>query len=69
MPGHDEGDTASLWEPISTAPFHHDLELAVMEAGEIVALVVPSRRVIGGWVEARTGKPIVVRPSHWRAWR
>jgi len=64
----NERDTASPWKPISTAPFDHDLEVAVIEAGEMVALIVPSRRVIGGWVEARTGKPIAVTPSHWRAW-
>ena len=68
MPRQDERDAASPWQPISTAPFNLDLELAVMEGGEIVALVVPSRRVIYGWAEARTGNPIAVRQSHWRAW-
>jgi hypothetical protein len=62
----DERDTTS--PPISTAPFDNDLELAVMEAGEMVALIVPSRRAIGGWVEARTGNAIAVTPSHWRGW-
>lgn len=69
MPGlKDERDTASRWKPISTAPFDHDLELAVNETGEIVALIVPSRRALYGWVEARTGKPVGVTPSHWRTW-
>ncbi|MBY0320843.1 MAG: hypothetical protein K2X72_19120 [Reyranella sp.] len=69
MPGlEDERDTPSPWKPISTAPFDQDLELAVMEGGEMVTLVVPSRRVGGGWVEARTGNLIAVTPSHWREW-
>lgn len=64
----DERDTESQWKPISTAPFGHDVELAVSEAGEMVRLIVPSRRAIYGWAEAQTGKPIAVTPSHWRPW-
>ena len=59
------------WEPIATAPFDRDLELAVFDtAGQAHALVFPCRRVVGGWVDAETKKKLIdVRPTHWREWR
>jgi hypothetical protein len=38
------------WQPISTAPFDRDLELAVIEGGEPHALIFPCRRILGGWI-------------------
>jgi hypothetical protein len=58
-----------MWEPISTAPFDRDLELAVMEPGEAHTLVFACRRILGGWVNAETRQRIEVYPTHWREWR
>jgi hypothetical protein len=44
------------WQVISTAPFDHDLELAVIEHGEPHALVFPCRRMLSGWNSAETKK-------------
>jgi hypothetical protein len=57
-----------VWQPIITAPFDGDLELAVIDAGGPHALVFPCRRVLRGWIKAGTMQPIDVRPTHWRPW-
>jgi hypothetical protein len=56
------------WNPISTAPFDRDLELAVM-GSEPHALAFPCRRILGGWVKAETKERIGVYPTHWREWQ
>jgi hypothetical protein len=56
------------WQPILTAPFDRDLELSVIEEGEVYALVFPCRRTENGWVHAATRHPVLVVPSHWREW-
>src|SRR5260370_12538896 len=56
------------WHPITSAPFGHDLQLAVIERDEVHSLVFPCRRTRGGWVHASTGSAISVDPSHWREW-
>lgn len=56
------------WQPITTAPFDRDLQLSVIEKGEVYALVFPCRRTPAGWVHAKTAKPILVDPTHWRLW-
>ncbi len=56
------------WEPISTAPLDRDLELAVMDRDGAHALIFPCRRTLGGWINTQTGRPIDVRPTHWREW-
>ena len=58
----------SPWHPIATAPLDRDLEIAVMEGGDVHALVVSCRRSSQGWVNAVTGKLIDVNPTHWREW-
>ncbi len=55
-----------MWEDISNAPFDQDLELAVIDRDGPHALVFPCRRVLGGWLDAETGRRIQVRPTHWR---
>ena len=57
-----------MWQPISTAPFERDLELAVIEEDEPHALVFPCRRIPGGWKNAESKKEIDVSPTHWRGW-
>ena len=43
-----------MWQPINTAPFDRDLELAVINSGEPHVLVFPCRRILSGWVNAET---------------
>ena len=57
------------WEVISTAPFDCDLELAVIEDGEVHSLVFPCRRTVFGWLHAETNALIEVYPTHWREWQ
>jgi hypothetical protein len=56
------------WNSISTAPFDSDLELAVIDYDGAHALVLPCRRILGGWVKAESRGRIDVRPTHWRHW-
>jgi hypothetical protein len=57
-----------VWQPISTAPFDGDLELAVIESDGPHALPFPCRRILCGWIDADTKQRIDVRPTHWREW-
>lgn len=56
------------WKDIVEAPFDYDLELAVIEDDEIHRLVVRCRRIRSGWVDAATGRPVEIHPTHWRYW-
>jgi hypothetical protein len=58
-----------MWQPITTAPFEEDLELAVLDSDGEHALVFPCRRVPGGWVKCGTRQWVSVQPTHWREWR
>ena len=52
------------WDPISTAPFDRDLELAVFDtAGQVHALVFPCRRILGSWIDAEN-QETDRRPPH-----
>ncbi|BCH24222.1 hypothetical protein MesoLjLb_40070 [Mesorhizobium sp. L-8-3] len=57
-----------MWHPISTAPFNHDLQLAVMDWDGPHALVFPCRRVLTGWVKSDSNERVDVSPTHWRIW-
>jgi hypothetical protein len=57
-----------MWQPVSSAPFDRDLELAVIERDCPHCLVFPCRRTPGGWINAETKGRIDVRPTHWRPW-
>jgi hypothetical protein len=57
-----------MWQPIASAPFDRDLELAVIDQDEAHALVFPCRRLLGGWMNSLTWQRIDVRPTHWREW-
>ncbi len=63
-----EYSVAMEWQTIRTAPFCRDLQLAVINAGGVYALVFPCRRVLRGWVKAETNEYVYVRPTHWREW-
>jgi hypothetical protein len=58
-----------MWQPISSAPFDRDLALAVIDRGEVHALVFACRQIPGGgWMKAGTEKQIEIHPTHWREW-
>jgi hypothetical protein len=58
-----------LWHLIESAPLDRDLELSVIENAVAHVLVVRCRRVSNGWINTVTGKPIDIRPTHWREWQ
>jgi hypothetical protein len=57
-----------MWQPIASAPFDRDLELAVIANDGPHTLVFPCRRVLAGWVNSGTRERIDVHPTHWREW-
>ncbi len=57
-----------MWQPVSTAPFDRDLELAVLDKDGHHALVFACRQIPGGWMNAGSKQWIDVRPTHWREW-
>jgi len=58
----------SMWQPISTAPFDRDLELAVMDGDAAHALVFPCRRILTGWTKSATKERVDISPTHWKTW-
>jgi hypothetical protein len=57
-----------MWQPISTAPFDRDLELAVIDEEGAHALVFPCRRILNGWMNSETRERLDIHPTHWRGW-
>jgi hypothetical protein len=57
-----------VWQPITTAPFDRDLELAVLDREGPHALVFACRRILSGWINAETKQRVEVWPTHWREW-
>jgi hypothetical protein len=57
-----------MWQPIASAPFDCDLELAVIDGDGPHALVFACRRILGGWMKAKTRERLDVHPTHWRPW-
>ena len=75
MPGNQTGASELLedgpmcnWQPITTAPYGRNLQLSVIERGEVFALVFPCRRDKRGWIDVQDGSPVPVDPTHWREW-
>jgi hypothetical protein len=63
------GRTSAVgWQPIASASFDCELELAVIQQDEPHALVFPCRRIPDGWIDARTPRRVDVTPTHWRKW-
>jgi hypothetical protein len=56
------------WQPIVSAPFDRELQVSVIEEGEVYPLVFACRRTADGWAHAKTGHPVFIRPTHWRFW-
>lgn len=61
-------DEAPKWQPIASAPFGRELELAVVDRDGAHALVFPCRRTLTGWMRANTEERVDVSPTHWRDW-
>jgi hypothetical protein len=58
-----------MWQPISTAPYDRNLELAVIDrTGEHLLIFACRRTGIDTWIDALTGRRIDVQPTHWREW-
>lgn len=67
--GHKLPNHAAMeWQPVETAPYGADLELAVIDAKGIHMLVFPCRRIPAGWLKSATNQWIAVHPTHWRSW-
>lgn len=58
----------AMWQPIATAGFGQDIQLAVIDRDEVHALVFPCQRVADGWINAESKERIRINPTHWRAW-
>jgi hypothetical protein len=58
----------SDWHPIANAPFERDLELSVIEKGEVHALAFPCQRTSQGWTRTANRRPVLIGPTHWREW-
>lgn len=57
------------WRPASEAPFDREIEIAVIKSTTPHAVAFPCRRILGGWMNAKTRERLKVRPSHWREWQ
>ena len=58
-----------MWQPVASAPFDRDLELAVMDNVDVHTLVFPCRRLRNHWIHAVTNARVDVHPTHWREWK
>jgi len=56
------------WLPIAIAPSGTDLEVGVMENGDVHALVFPVHKIGLAWVNASTKDHVDIQPTHWRKW-
>jgi hypothetical protein len=56
------------WQPIASAPFDRDIQVSVIEKGEVHALIFPCRRTQNGWLRASTREQLFIDPTHWREW-
>ncbi len=60
-----------MWHRIGSVegvPADRDLRLAVMNGDGVHELVFPCRRQGYSWVDAETGRPVDVSPTHWQEW-
>jgi hypothetical protein len=55
-----------MWQPIASAPYYMELELAVID--EDGPLIFACERGLDGWINAGTGIQVDVHPTHWRPW-
>ena len=55
-----------MWQPISSAPLNRDIELAVIDETGVHILIFPCQQVLCGWINAKLGTRVDIRPTHWR---
>jgi hypothetical protein len=53
------------WKPIERAPVGVPLRVRVGEGADDYALPFPVLLTSGGWVNARSGKALALRPTQW----
>lgn len=58
----------SIWEPIASAPYDCELELAVVDGHHVHPLVFACRRTAAGWIKVSSRERVIVSPTHWRLW-
>lgn len=56
------------WRPLREAPSDRDVQLGIKDGNGISPLSLACRKVGRGWVQSGTGKPLSLRPTHWREW-
>jgi hypothetical protein len=56
------------WNPINSAPFERDIELAVLDQSGEHLVAFACRRGVDGWLTARSNRPVDIHPTHWRQW-
>jgi hypothetical protein len=60
----------SHWQPISTAPMNHDLQLTVLDKAATAIVPFPCRRTNNGeWINADLGRALRIQPVKWRPWQ
>jgi hypothetical protein len=60
----------SYWHPISTAPYNQELELRIVQVGEIAPLEFPCLQTNAGqWINVDLGSGINISPVEWRVWQ
>lgn len=57
------------WHPMTTAPYNQDVELRVLDRGEVITLPFPCvRDNADRWINSDLGTPILINPVEWRIW-
>lgn len=60
-----------MWHSVrslSDIPKDRDVRLAVIEQGDVHALVFPCRRTGNSFVDAKTKRVVDLNPTHWQEW-
>ncbi|HVX76919.1 MAG TPA: hypothetical protein VHB49_12375 [Bradyrhizobium sp.] len=53
------------WHDIATAPFHQEIELAIID-DKVTMSALTYLREASGWLDAETLRPVSVTATHWR---
>ena len=59
----------SHWRAVSTVPYNQELELRIVENGQIVTLEFPCLKTnMDLWINVDLGTEIKIQPIEWRVW-